>query len=375
MRILHTSDWHLGRIFHGHLLTEDQAFLLEQIESFIEDFKPDVILNCGDIFDRSMPPKEAVELLDEHLSKIISTYKVPYILIAGNHDSPERLSFLSKIVQKSSLFISGKAEKENMPVILSDKDGEVCFYPLPYTEIETARLLYKDTKIKTHEELIKKQTSSIMAGHPPQKRSVLVAHIFVRGSQNCESERPLSIGGSEMVSSSVFEAFNYTALGHLHKNQKAEKNSIRYSGSLMKYSLSEAEHEKSVNLIELKKDGTISAEERKLFPKRDLRKIRGNLDDILKNHEKSEDYLSFELLDESVLYEPMRRLREKYPNAISIERINKPENSSQSAMPDVRKSTELEIYTALKQYKENGKKPSRKELLYFQNILNEIRAS
>jgi len=373
MRILHTSDWHLGRIFHGHHLTDDQACLLEQIEGIIKDFNPDVILNCGDIFDRAMPPKEAVDLLDEHCSRIITDYKKPYIIIAGNHDSPERLSFGSKILQKSSLFIKGKGEKEISPVVLPDKDGDVCFYALPYLDIEACKFLYNDAKIKNHEDVIKKQVQIIEKKHPPSKRSVLLAHAFVNGSQQCESERPLFLGGSEMVPSSLFKNFNYTALGHLHRNQKAGFSFARYSGSLMKYSISEAEHIKSVNLIELKKDGSAIIKEEKLKPQKDLRIVRGKLEDILKKTDKSSDYLVFELLDEGILYEPMKRLREKFINAIAVQRPNQTINRTETNLPDFRKSTELEIYTALKKHKNDGKSPNKKELEYFQKILNEVR--
>lgn len=322
MRILHTSDWHLGRIFHGVHLTEDQAYMLEQLIQLIKDRKPDVILVAGDIFDRSVPPVEAVNLLDDTLSKILMDYKIPTIMISGNHDSPDRVDFGSRLMEESKLHIVGRFNNSQKPVIVEDKFGAVYFYPLPYVEPAIVRDSI-GAEIHSHDEAMKVLMENIKSTMDMEKRNVLITHTFAAGGEASESERPLSIGGSSVVDAAYFNDFDYVALGHLHRPQRIGGENVRYSGSLMKYSFSEATQKKHIPIIEMDEKGNVSVEKVELRPKRDLRCIEGYLSDILKgpqNGESSEDYLMITLKDEGAILDAMGKIRGIYPNALHIER-------------------------------------------------------
>lgn len=322
MRILHTSDWHLGRIFHGVHLTEDQAYMLEQLGALIKDQKIDVLLVAGDIFDRSVPPVEAVNLLDEFLSKVLIDYKIPTIMISGNHDSPDRVDFGSRLMAESRLHIYGRFSKNIKPVILEDKFGQVNFYPLPYAEPAIVRDAY-GVELHSHDEAMKLLTDDIKSNMQLNKRNVLITHTFASGGEESESERPLSIGGSSVVDGAYFDAFNYVALGHLHRPQRVLSDKIRYSGSLMKYSFAEATQKKHIPIIDLDEKGNISYETIELKPRRDLRCIEGCLADILKGPkpgENKDDYIMVTLMDEGAILDAMGKVRNIYPNTLHVER-------------------------------------------------------
>lgn len=323
MRIIHTSDWHLGRIFHGVHLTDDQSYMLDQLIDLIKDMKPDVLLVAGDIFDRSVPPVEAVNLLDDTLSKVLIDYKIPTIMIAGNHDSPDRIHFGSRLMGASKLSIFGKFNKSLDPVVLEDKYGPVFFYPLPYAEPVVVREGIGDEKIHTHDDSMCRVLDLIKGSMDKNKRNVLIAHTFAAGCEVSESERPLSIGGSEVVNAEYFNGFNYVALGHLHRPQKVGAENIRYSGSLMKYSFSEASQKKHIPVIDIDEYGNVQIQKIELKPRRDMRCIEGYLDDILKgpkDEENREDYIMVTLKDDGAILDAMGKIRTVYPNALHIER-------------------------------------------------------
>lgn len=323
MRILHTSDWHLGRIFHGVHLTEDQSYILNELIHLVKDSKVDAIVVAGDIFDRSVPPVEAVNLLDEVMSRIVLDLKIPTIMIAGNHDSPDRIHFGSRLMGASRLSITGRYKRDCSPVVINDNFGEVHFYPLPYAEPATVRDQMENEDIHTHDEAMFRALSSIKENMDKGKRNILISHTFAAGGEASESERPLSIGGSSVVDASYFKDFNYVALGHLHRPQRVGEDNIRYSGSLMKYSFSEVTQKKSIPIIDMDEKGNISIENISLTPKRDMRCIEGYLDDILRgpqNGENKEDYIMVTLKDEGAILDAMGKVRSIYPNCLHIER-------------------------------------------------------
>jgi exonuclease SbcD len=323
MRFVHTADWHLGRLFHGVHFTEDQAHILEQFVAFVKDGKPDIILIAGDIFDRAVPPPEAVGLLDDVLSRLVLGLKVPVVLIAGNHDSPQRLGFGSKLMAGQRLHIFGSCSEAVAPVIIEDKSGPVYIYGVPYAEPPVIREYLGCDTVQDHDSAMLALIGRLRQGHPEGRRSVLVAHAFVGGGLACESERPLSVGGTGAVDGACFEGFDYVALGHLHRPQSAGKDSIQYAGSLLKYSFSEANHTKSVNLVELDGTGCCSVEKISLTPHRDVRCLEGHLADILKgpnSGENSQDYLMVTLLDTGAILDAIGKLRDVYPNVLHIER-------------------------------------------------------
>lgn len=328
MKILHTGDWHIGKLVHGLHMTEDQRILLKQLIELIKKEKVDVLLISGDVYDRSIPPTDAVELLDDVLSEIVMKLGVKVIAVAGNHDSPDRLDFGSKILRDNGLYISGRFDKKIKAIQLEDDYGVVNFYPIPFAEPAVVRALYDDKECKTHDDAIGNIIEGIKSDFVATDRNICLSHAFVIGTETLEtsdSERPLSIGGSEFVSVDKYEDFDYVALGHLHRPQKVKVNHIRYAGSLLKYSFSEAKQKKSVIIVELKEKGDISIEQKYLEPIRDMRIITGKLEDLLDEKVYSlastEDYISAVLTDDGKLFEPMKKLRAVYPNVLQIEKV------------------------------------------------------
>jgi len=327
MKILQTGDWHLGKLVHGIHMTEDQRHILKQLISFIEEENPDVLIITGDIYDRSIPPVEAVELLDETLTRIVVDLKVKVIIIAGNHDSPDRLAFGSTLLEKQGLFIVGSLQTFIEPIIIMDDYGEVAFYPIPYSEPVMAKHIFGDDGIANHDDAMKSVLSRIKGTMDPLKRNVVIAHGFVMGTETLEtseSERPLSIGGSEYISASHFEGFDYVALGHLHRPQKVMRETIRYAGSLLKYSFSEAAQRKAITVVELNHKNSFNYREVTFTPIKDMRILTGQLEDLMSpsvySLASTQDYIMAVLTDRGELMDPMSQLRTVYPNVLRLER-------------------------------------------------------
>lgn len=350
MRFLHTSDWHLGRLFHGIHLTEDQAYVLAQFIDLVRESKPDAIIIAGDIYDRAVPPIEAVELLNELVSQILLDYKVPIIMIAGNHDSAERLGFGSRLLAGQGLYVVGGLTKEIQPIPLYDEHGPVYFAPLTYGEPALVRERLSRPEIASHEQAMQAMVQDVSKKIPSKARSVAIAHAFIAGSLESESERPLSIGGSSMVNATVFQDFSYTALGHLHNSQQAGNPVIRYSGSLLKYSFAEASQQKGIYLIEMDKEGGVRVERVSLTPRRNVRCIKGYINEILQyplDENNRQDYISVTLLDEAPILDAMGKLREIYPNVLQIESPRFSKKGVLSGLPkDHRKLSEKELFAA-----------------------------
>ncbi|MBN1699568.1 MAG: exonuclease SbcCD subunit D [Spirochaetales bacterium] len=323
MRIIHTADWHLGKLFYGISLTDDQSAILDELVLLLKDEKPDVLVVSGDIYDRAVPPSEAVSLLDDILYRIVGELDTTVIMIAGNHDNPKRVGFGSKLFVKNNLHITGTMADTVRPVTISDEYGPVRFYPVSYMEPHEAREILADDGIHTHEEAMRAWISRIAAMHPGRDRSVVIAHAFLAGGEESDSERPLSVGGAGSVDVSLFSRFSYAAMGHLHKPQKAGTGHIRYSGSLLKYSFSEADHKKSVSMIEIGRDGECRISEISLPVLHDVRRLTGLFDDLLStpvSEKGKHDYIMATLLDRGVILDPMKRLKTVYPNLLHIER-------------------------------------------------------
>ena len=335
MRLLHTADWHLGRVYHGLSLLEDQAHLLDQFVEQVRQSKPDAVLIAGDVYDRSVPPAEAVRLLDETLTRIVIGEKTPVILIAGNHDGPDRLGFGSRLLAEAGLTVRGMPGTDVEPVILTDEHGEVAIYPLPYAEPALVRQLLDTEEITDHNAGLAAQMARLRAAHQPARRAIVVAHAFVQGGSVSESERPLSVGGTGSVGANVFAGMHYVALGHLHRPQTVGEPHIHYSGSLMKYSFNEADQPKSISLVDLDGEGQVSIERITLTPRRDLRILEGCLQDLIDvgaTDSGREDYVMARLTDTGALLDAMSKLRTVYPNALAIER-NQSEGSAAGLDP------------------------------------------
>jgi exonuclease SbcD len=325
MRWLHTADWHLGRIFHGVRLTDDQAHLLEQVVTLAREARVDAVLVCGDIYDRAVPPPDGVALLDEVLSRLVLDLNVPVLLISGNHDSPQRIGFASRVLSRQGLHATGQITLEQPPITLEDDHGPVCFHPLPYGEPALVReLLPPDERdaVKDHDSAM---TARLAALKPTTaRRSVLLAHGVVLGAEPCESERPLATGEAGNIAPERFDRFDYVALGHLHRPQTVIPGRVEYPGSLFKYSFAEASQTKSVNLVEMDREGRCRVERVGLSPRRDVRRIEGTLEQLLRGTEGDspdrDDYLMVTLLDREPILDAMGRLHAVYPNVLHIER-------------------------------------------------------
>ncbi len=295
--------------------------MLDQFVALVRDLRPDAVLIAGDVYDRAVPPPEAVALLDDVLARIVVDAGVPVVMIAGNHDSAQRLGFGARLLAARGLHVAGRTGPETSCVTLHDAHGEVRIYALPYAEPAAVRDAL-GTDLPTHEAALNAQLDAIRATHPAGVRSVAVAHAFVVGGAVSESERPLSVGGSGAVAADVFHGFDFVALGHLHRPQSIGDR-IHYSGSLLKYSLSETEHIKTVSLIDVDAEGGVRIEAIPLRPLRDLRVLTGTLAGLLEagaTDPHRDDYVHAVLTDAGALLDPMARLRQVYPNALAIER-------------------------------------------------------
>lgn len=323
MKILHTADWHLGKIVNSVHMTEDQAHVLAQFIDIVRDEKPDLIIIAGDIYDRSIPPKEAVELLDSVLTQLITDFDSPVLIISGNHDSPDRLQFGSRLFRENNLFIATKLTTELRSLTFNDTFGPVHFHLIPYIEPADARSVFEDETIQSHQQAMEAIVSRIKERENMEERHVLIGHAFLAGGMETDSEERLSmIGGSPYVDSHLFKDFSYVALGHLHQPQKVTYDWIQYSGSILKYSFSEASNTKSITMIHLAADKTIEMSRIPLKPKRDLRIIEGYFDDFINGNkaEPTVDYLHIRLLDDGQILDPIGKLRQKYPNILRLER-------------------------------------------------------
>ena len=324
MKFIHTSDWHIGRQFHNVSLLDDQRHVLAQLVDYIQSEHVDALVIAGDIYDRSIPPATAVELLDEVLNKVCHELSVPVIIISGNHDSAERLRFGARQLKQAGLHIISDINKVTEPVSLEDKSGlAVNFYGIPYHDPELVRHHY-DTPVRNHDEAHSFLVDTIKHSMPSSDSiNVLLSHCFVDGAEESESERPLSIGGADRVSYAPMADFNYVALGHLHSPQYRGEPYIRYSGSILKYSFSEQHQKKGIALVELDANGKTNITSLPLTPLRDMRIIEGPLAEIVESGKvdpNNDDYLMVRLTDTHAILDAMGKLRSVYPNVLHLEK-------------------------------------------------------
>jgi DNA repair protein SbcD/Mre11 len=323
MRFLHTADWHLGRLFHQVHLTEDQAFVLRQLVDVARDARVDAVVVAGDVYDRAVPPPEAVGLLDDVLSELLLGLKVPVVMAAGNHDSPERLAFGARVLARQGLHLFGRPSAGLAPVVLGDAHGTVSFYVAPYAEPALIRECLAGDDVVDHQSGMRALLASMLDAHPARGRSVFVGHAFVNGALGSDSERPLSVGGAGAVDPSTFGGFQYVALGHLHRPQDIVDagSAIRYAGALLEYSFDEVGQRRSVTIVDIDGAGAPRLEEVPLVPRRALRRIEGTLEELLHGGGPScDDYVVARLLDRHPVLDPIGRLRGVYPNILCIER-------------------------------------------------------
>ena len=322
MRFIHTADWHLGRLFHGIHLTDDQRFALQGLVDLARERQVDAVVIAGDVFDRAVPPTEAVDLLDDTLAALVLEAGIQVVMIAGNHDSAARVEYLSGLIRRAGVHVVGRVGQRPRPAVVVGRDGtRVRFWPLAYTDPETARYELGRDDIHSHEAVVRCQLECLEGDPADADADVVVGHAFVSGCRESESERPLSVGGTGAVPAALFEGFDYVALGHLHEPQAAGDARVRYAGSLLKYSFNELEQRKSFTVVELVPGAAPVIEEVPVVPRRDLRRVRGRFADLLGAGADADDaYVELVLTDPEPVLDPVQRLRGVYPNLLSLRR-------------------------------------------------------
>ena len=324
MKILHTSDWHIGKVVNDFSLIEDQAFFLDGLCALISKENPDVVLISGDLYDRSIPPIEAVKLLDKTLSKIVCELQTKVFAISGNHDSPTRLSFGTSLLEKQGLVIKTEHKKEMEKVTLRDEYGEVNFYFLPFVESVYLKRDFENETFSSLNDVFNRYIEYNGENIDKNSRNVLLAHGFF---STLDKEKALkdsifsasetSVGACDLINAQkISELFDYTALGHLHASQKVAEN-VRYSGSILKYSDSETSQNKSVTIVELNEKNNVQIRTVKIPTLRDMKRVIGTFEEVSKN-EKSDDYVFVTLTDETYIMDASNKLRNIYPNLMGV---------------------------------------------------------
>ena len=354
MRFLHTADWHLGRIFYGQYLTDDQAHVLEhQFFTILKEEKIDGILLAGDVFDRAVPPIEAIELWDSIITRLAMDFKVPLFVVSGNHDGAERLEVGRSMLGQSGIHIWGSPHHALQPFEFEGADGRVAICPMPFSEprrigdtlglssseskpvdtdtAEDTLFSYVDDKdqeavalnLHNYDQMYQAWSDYLYKQVPKQMRSIAISHAFVMGGEVGGSERTLSVGGSEQVSPHVFKNFHYTALGHLHGPQRMGADHIRYSGSPLKYSFDEHMQKKSFTIIDMDTNGKVDISTIPVEAKRDVVILEGYFEDLLNNtalqKKHKDDYVQARLLDTMPIMDGMAKLRQVYHRCMTIE--------------------------------------------------------
>lgn len=358
MRFLHTADWHLGRIFYGQYLTDDQAYVLEhQFFTILKEEKIDGILLAGDVFDRAVPPIEAIELWDSIITCLAMDYKVPLFVVSGNHDGAERLEVGRSMLSESGIHIWGSPHHALHPFEFEGADGRVAICPMPFSEprrigdalglssnesksvdtdmVDDTLFSYVDDKnqeavalnLHNYDQMYQAWTDYLYKQVPKRMRSIAISHAFVMGGEVGGSERTLSVGGSEQVNPRVFKDFHYTALGHLHGPQRMGADQIRYSGSPLKYSFDEHGQKKSFTIIDMDTKGSVDISTIPVEAKHDVVILEGYFEDLLNNKElqakHKDDYVQARLLDTMPIMDGMARLRQVYPRCMTIELVGR----------------------------------------------------
>ncbi|MCR5747302.1 MAG: exonuclease SbcCD subunit D, partial [Lachnospiraceae bacterium] len=318
MKFIHLSDLHLGKRIYETSMLEDQEYILKEILSVIIEEKPNGVLIAGDVYDRSVPSEDAMRLWDSFLIRLSKT-GIPVYAISGNHDSAIRFSDHSELVETSKIYLSPAYNGNVKCCTLEDRYGKLNIYLLPFIKPAVVRSIFPDEEIRDYTDACRVAVEHMNTDQ--KERNILVAHQFVTGALKCDSEE-VTVGGLDNVDASVFDGFDYVALGHIHGKQAIGRETVRYCGTPLKYSFSEKDHKKSVTIVELEEKGTVNIREIPLIPKHDLREIRGTYDELMlkENYENTakDDYIHAVLTDENDVIDAMAKLRVVYPNLMKV---------------------------------------------------------
>lgn len=370
MKFFHLSDLHLGKRLNKFSLIDDQRFVLEQVLAYMDEEKPDAVIIAGDVYDKSIPSAEAVQLFDFFLVEIAKR-KITTLVVSGNHDSAERNAFGAQLMQLSGVYLSPIFDGKPQKVTLHDENGNVNFYLLPFLKTIQVTHAFPDQNISDITSAMQTIISNMEINR--NERNVLIAHQFVAGGEICDSEE-IFIGGSDNVSAQIFMPFDYVALGHLHKAQFVDNQKIRYSGTLLKYSFSEICHHKSFTVVELKEKENLNIRTIPITPKYDLREIKGNFFDLIEVEDNSpNDYLLVTLTDEDEVPDVLAKLREKYPNIMHLRYDNSRTQQTQTIEQgaEVEKKLPLELFADFFQI-QNGRELSPEQYQLVEKLIKSI---
>ncbi len=373
MKLIHLSDLHLGKRVNEFSMLEDQRYILTEIIRIIDAEQPDAVVIAGDVYDKPVPSAEAVQLLDDFLCRLANR-NLQVLMISGNHDSAERVAFGGRLMEGSGIHISPAYDGIVKPVILNDKWGEVRFYLLPFLKPVHVRRFYPEEEIETYTDALRVAVKHMNVEETT--RNVLLTHQFVTGAERCDSEE-VSVGGTDNVDATVFDAFDYVALGHIHGPQQVCRPTIRYCGSPLKYSFSEAKHQKSVTVIELEEKGGINLRTVPLVPRHDMREIRGRYMEVTAKsfyeQMKTDDYLRITLTDEEDVPNAVGKLRVIYPNLMKLDYDNSRTRNTfhLEDAADVEHLSPIELFAELYE-KQNNVPMNQEQTNFVQSLMEQL---
>lgn len=373
MKIMHLSDLHIGKKVNEYSMLQDQIYILKEILQIIDDEKVETVIIAGDVYDRSLPPNEALELFDEFLYQL-SGRNVNVFVISGNHDSPERISYGGRMMTENKIFLSPVYDGNVKPITLNDDYGEVNFYLLPFVRPADIRRYFPDENIENYTDAVKVAIDNMNVDF--SERNILVTHQFVTGAELSESE-DIIVGGTDNVSGEVFDGFDYVALGHIHREQTVGKDNIRYCGTPLKYSFSEAKNIKSVTILDFNDKGNIEYSKIPLTPFRNMREIRGTYYELtLKSNYEStntEDYLHITLTDEEDIPDAIGKLRSIYPNIMKLDYDNLRTRGSGTvdAIENIESKSPFELFADLFK-QQNNQDMSEEQEEIMRNLIDKI---
>ncbi len=374
MKLIHLSDLHLGKRVNEFSMLEDQRYILGEILKIIDQEQPQGVLIAGDVYDKSVPPTEAVALLDDFLAALAGR-AVPVFLISGNHDSPERMAFGGRLMARSGVHLAPVYHGTVAPITLTDAHGPVNLYLLPFLKPTHVRRFFPEREISTYTDALATAIEAMEVD--PTVRNVLVTHQFVTGAARCDSEE-ISVGGSDNVDVSVFDPFDYVALGHIHGPQQVGRKGVRYCGTPLKYSFSEASHKKSVTVVELEEKGNLTVRTVPLVPQRDLVELRGTYEELTfrgfyQGTSYPEDYVHITLTDEEDIPDAVRKLRVIYPYLMKLDYDNRRTRTEVSleGAQDVQQKSPLELLEEFYQ-QQNGQPMGQEQQAFARGLMEQI---
>lgn len=374
MKIMHLSDLHLGKRVNEFSMLEDQIYILNEIINIIDEQKPKVIILAGDIYDKPIPPAEAVEIFDDFLYKLSKRNPAVFI-ISGNHDSAERIAFGSRLFDKSSIYLSPVYNGKISPICIDDKYGKINFYMLPFIKPVHVRRFFPDAEVYTYTDALSTVISDMHID--TAQKNILITHQFVTGSSRTESE-DISVGGSDNVDADIFKGFDYVALGHIHRSQCCDSEYIRYCGTPLKYSFSESKDIKSITMLDIKEKGNIKLDFIPLTPLRDMVEIKGSYNELMlksfyENTSLTDDYVHITLTDEEDIPDVITKLRVVYKNIMKLDYDNQrtKKSSEINLINDMDSKSPLELFDTFYEL-QNGKHLSDTQIVFLKNIIEEI---